>query len=373
MKLRADTKHLLAALHRLSAVIPKGAAAKVGVMGCVKLEARDLVDEMVLSGTDGHAAGAVTIPAEFETDLSGVALPDFARLLAVVESCPGTEIELATNKAGKLEVHSGAFRASLGLREPDLYPTLEMLPAAPVYAPALFPALARAISIGSEKDGGREGCLWEIAGNLVTVAAVPPHLGSLEELQLESVGVWPDAGPERLLPRDWAILKAWSGVGALNGAITIEHGADERFGFWAGPDWLLWFIKVESQMGSLAAYRKGFSGGAGQEISAEAIAAIRSGFEAVSGAVVNGRGAVTILAGGPDGFSVKVRSDEAVAWEDETPIPEINWSAGSAENLLKSLMVLGEKEGPIMLSMGPKGDGLRLERGGLVCLVAGFK
>lgn len=374
MKLVVDTKQLLSALHRLSAVVPKGAAAKVGVLGCVKLNTHGL-DHLSLAGTDGHAVGHIAL--DCDTDgLGEPILPEFARLLAAVESCPGADVELSTTKPEKLEIRSGAFRASLGLSEPDLFPTLpEMPPAAPVHAPALFPALSRAISMGSEKEGGREGALWQIEADLVSVVAATPHLGSLEEFVLTDATTteWPDVDPERLLPRDWAILKSWSGIGALNGAFEIQHGADERFTFWAGPDWQLWFLRVEGQMGSLAAYRKGFSGGAGTEISPEAMAAIRQGFEAVSGATVNGRDAVTILTGGPDGFSVKTRSDNSAAWTDETPIPEINWSAGSAENLLKTLAVLGEKEGPIMMSMSPKGDSLRLERGGLVCLVAGYR
>lgn len=372
MKLSVDTKQLRDALHRLSAVVPKGAAAKIGVLGCVKLTC-DL-DELSLAGTDGHAVGRVGVFASNFED--GTVLPDFARLLAAVESCPGESTMLSTPKPGELEVRSGAFRATLGLQAPDLYPTLpEMPPAAPVYAPALFPALFRAISMGSEKEGGREGCLWQIKADLVSVVAATPRLGSWEEFsEWPSGGApWSEVDPERLLPHDWAILRSWAGIGALNGATPIEHGGDERFTFWAGPDWHLWFIKVEeSQMPTLATCRKALLGAAGTEISAEAVAAIRRGVEAVSGATINGRDAVTILAGGPDGFSVKTRSDNSAAWTDETPIPEINWSARSAENLLKALAVLGEKEGPVTMSMSPKGDGLRLERGGLVCLVAGF-
>lgn len=373
MKLSVDTKQLLSALHRLSAVVPKGAAAKVGVLGCVRIDTEDF-DDLSIAGTDGHAVGRVVLGCDEED--GGTILPEFARLLAVVESCPGESTSLSTPKPDKLEIRSGAFRASLGLQEPDLYPTLpEMPPAAPVYAPVLFPALARAISMGGEKEGGREGCLWQIQADLVSVVAATPHLGSLEEFsEWPSGGApWSEVDPERLLPRDWTILKSWAGIGALNGAFEIQHGTSDHFTFWSGLDWQLWFIKVEGQMSPLTTYRKGFAGADGTEISAEAVAAIRRGFEAVSGAVINGRDAVTILVGGPDGFSVRTRSDDSTAWTDETPIPEINWAAGSAENLLRALAVLGEKEGPIMMSMSPKGDGLRLERGGLVCLVLGFR
>lgn len=372
MKLRVETKALLSALHRLALVIPKGAAAKINLLGSVKLWT-DL-DGLSIAGTDGHAVGLVVVEAEIEDD--GVVLPEFARLLAVIESCPGVDVGLSTSKAGKLEVRSGAFRASLGLQEPDLYPTLpEMPPAAPVYAPALFPALARGVLMFSEKEGGlRDLILWRVADSTGTVASAARTAGSLEDFLSATEGTsFCDVEPERLLPKDWTILRSWAGPGALNGAHAVEHAADERWTFWAGPVWSLWFGKPEGTT-DMTPYARGFgSSGTESEISAEAITAIRSGFEAVSGAVLNGRDAVTTLAGGPGGFTIKARSDDSTTWEDEAPIPEINWSAGSAENLLKSLTVLGEKEGPIMLSMSPKGDGLRLERGGLVCLVAGFK
>lgn len=374
MKLHAETKAFLAALHRLSLVVPKGAAAKVGVLGCVKLEATSHVfDELQLAGTDGHAVGQVTLEVDIED--GDTILPDFARLLALVESCPSDTVELSTNKAGKLEVRSGAFRASIGLQEPDLYPTLPEAPStASVYAPALFPALARGALVFNEKESDHGSILWRVQDGAGTIVSTARTAGSLEDFPAAGpespVG---DVQPERLLPRDWTILRSWAGVGALNGAHVVEHAADERWTFWAGPDWRLWFGKPEGSV-AMTSYARAFgSSTVGSEISPEALAAIKQGCEAVSGAVTNGRDAVVILTGGPEGFSAKVRADDAVAWEDETAVPEINWQAGSAENLLKALSVIGEKEGQIMLSMSPKGDGLRLERGGLVCLVAGFK